>query len=605
LKRDARFLFQMRDKRIFPVRVQEGEPEKPLTNYWKYARTILSLLILLLGCTLHTAAQTTATIWPSTARPTTPDDGPDSPVELGIRFYPDTAGYITGVRFYKSVANTGTHVAHLWSNTGALLATATFTSETASGWQQVNFSKPVAITAHTAYVASYHTTIGHYSGDAGYFASSGINHSPLHTYANTASTPEGPYTYGSTSAFPTSTYNSANYWVDVVFNTGSSSLVAPTITTQPSSQTVTAGQTATFKAAASGTAPLSYQWQKNGANISGATSTSYTTPATTTGDSGSTFRARVSNAAGALTSSAATLTVNAVGAPGIQISPGSVTFGNDPVGTKLSQTLSITNTGSAPLSITQLTASGSTAFTVSGFSLPLNVSAGQKITITANFLPAAVGSASGSISIVSNASTSPTSVTLSGSGTAAIYTLNVSPTNLSFGSVTTGTSSVSQSVGVTNTGNSKVAVSQVTVNGAGYTVTGGSTPVTVSPSQTLTLTAQFSPAVAGSATGAISIVSNATGSPATVSLSGTGVTSVQHSVGLAWSASTSSVSGYNVYRGTVSGGAYTKINSSLLSGLSYTDVSVQSASAYYYVTTAVDSSGDESVYSNQVSATIP
>jgi hypothetical protein len=150
-----------------------------------------------------------------------------------------------------------------------------------------------------------------------------------------------------------------------------------------------------------------------------------------------------------------------------------------------------------------------------------------------------------------------------------------------------------------------VAVSQVEVSGSGYTVTGGSTLVTLSPSQTLTLATQFSPTAAGSATGAISIASNATGSPATVSLSGTGVTPVQHSVGLGWSASTSSVSGYNVYRGTASGGAYTKINSSLLSALSYTDENVQAGDTYYYVTTAVDSSGDESVNSNQVSATIP
>src|SRR4029077_15341328 len=71
--------------------------------------------------------------------------------------------------------------------------------------------------------------------------------------------------------------------------------VAPTITTQPGNQTVTAGQTATFTVVATGTAPLSYQWQKNGANITGATSTSYTTPVTTTADSGASFAVVVSN----------------------------------------------------------------------------------------------------------------------------------------------------------------------------------------------------------------------------------------------------------------------------------------------------------------------
>jgi fibronectin type 3 domain-containing protein len=105
--------------------------------------------------------------------------------------------------------------------------------------------------------------------------------------------------------------------------------------------------------------------------------------------------------------------------------------------------------------------------------------------------------------------------------------------------------------------------------------------------------------------GSISIVSNATGSPATVSLSGTGVTLVQHSVALTWIASTSTVAGYNVYRTTTSSTGYIKVNSSLVGVLNYTDSTVQSATTYYYVTTAVDTSGNESVYSNEVSAVIP
>src|SRR5437899_12669867 len=92
--------------------------------------------------------------------------------------------------------------------------------------------------------------------------------------------------------------------------TANAAAVGPTITTQPANQTVTAGQTATFAVVAGGTAPLSYQWQKNGASIAGATAASYTTPATTTADSGSTFAVVVNNSAGTVTSAAATLTVN-------------------------------------------------------------------------------------------------------------------------------------------------------------------------------------------------------------------------------------------------------------------------------------------------------
>ena len=386
--------------------------------------------------------------------------------------------------------------------------------------------------------------------------------------------------------------------------TATTASVAPTITTQPANQTVTAGQAASFTVAAGGTAPLSYQWQKNGANIAGATSSSYTTPATVTGDSGSTFRVVVNNSAGTVTSAAAALTVNATPTPTIQVSSNSINFGNSAVGSSLSQALIVTNTGTATLTITQVTASGA-AFSVSGFSLPLNVNAGKQTTITVVFLPTAVGAASGSISIVSNAPTSPTAVSLSGTGVAATLTLGINPTSLSFGNEITGTSSAPQSATITNTGNSNVTISGITASGAGYSVTGGSTPVTLSPSQNLALSVTFSPTTAGSASGSISIASNATGSPATITLSGTGVTSVQHTVALTWNASTSTVSGYNVYRSTVSGSSYTKINSSLVTVLNYTDLAVQNGTTYFYVTTAQDTNGTESAFSNQATAPIP
>ena len=408
--------------------------------------------------------------------------------------------------------------------------------------------------------------------------------------------------YTFTPSSQTMTVNGAN--ITGVNFADSAAAVAPTITTQPVNQTVTAGQTATFTVVAAGTAPLAYQWQKNGVNIAGATATSYTTPVTTTTDSGSTFRVVVTNTAGTVTSAAATLTVNPAPAPAIQVNSSSINFGNDVVGSKSSQLLIITNTGTATLTITQVNETGS-AFGVSGFSLPLNVNAGQQTTITVAFQPTAVGTVSGNISIVSNAPTSPTSVGLTGTGIAATLTLGISPTSLSFGNVTTNTSSAPQNVTITNTGNSSVTISQITLSGAGYSMTGGSAPVTLTPAQNLILTVQLNPTVAGSVNGSISMVSNASGSPATVSLTGTGVVPVQHSVALSWTASTSTVSGYNVYRGTVSGGPYTKINSSLITTLTYTDATVQSGTTYFYVATAVDSSGNESVNSNQVPALIP
>ena len=122
-----------------------------------------------------------------------------------------SAGAVTGIRFYKAVANTGTHVGSLWSSTGTLLAQGTFTNETASGWQTLTFTSPVAVTAGTTYVASYHTSAGHYAQTSGGLASP-VTNGPL-----TALASGGVYAYGSAETFPSSTFDAANYWVDVLY----------------------------------------------------------------------------------------------------------------------------------------------------------------------------------------------------------------------------------------------------------------------------------------------------------------------------------------------------------------------------------------------------
>jgi WD40 repeat protein len=195
-----------------------------------------------------TSCTTNCSIWPSTSVPSLVDGGPDSSVELGVKFKSDVSGNITGIRFYKASTNTGIHVGNLWSttNTTSPLATATFTGETASGWQQVNFASPVPITAGTVYIASYHSNAGHYSADLNYFASVGVDNLPLHALANSLS-PNSVFAYGATSIFPNQTWNSTNYWVDVVFSTG----VAPTlnsISVTPSSANILTGNTQQFSA---------------------------------------------------------------------------------------------------------------------------------------------------------------------------------------------------------------------------------------------------------------------------------------------------------------------------------------------------------------------
>jgi hypothetical protein len=162
------------------------------------------------------------TIWPSTAVPGLVDAGSASAgaVELGVKFRSDVSGNITGIRFYKSSANTGAHIGNLWSSSGALLASVTFTGETGSGWQQVNFGTPVPITANTDYVASYHTNDGHYSFDVNYFTSSGVDNAPLHALADGVLGSNGVYALGASSVFPTNGFSAFNAWVDVVFTPG-------------------------------------------------------------------------------------------------------------------------------------------------------------------------------------------------------------------------------------------------------------------------------------------------------------------------------------------------------------------------------------------------
>ena len=180
-----------------------------------------------------TSIPTVVTIWPDTAVPGRVDDGPDNAVELGVKFRSDIAGAITGIRFYKADANTGTHVGNLWTSNGTLLATVIFSNETVSGWQQTLFATPVTITSNTVYVASYHANNGHYSADVNYFEGKGVDNPPLHAPANSVSGGNGVYRYGANSLFPNQSWNAANYWVDVMFQPVQSAPLAITTTSLP------------------------------------------------------------------------------------------------------------------------------------------------------------------------------------------------------------------------------------------------------------------------------------------------------------------------------------------------------------------------------------
>ncbi len=175
------------------------------------------------GRTVTVTGQTFASLFSGSATPAVVNTADTSAVELGVRFQTSVAGTISGIRFYKGTQDTGTHTGSLWSSTGTRLATLTFSGETASGWQTAYFSSPVTLTPGATYTASYHTNTGGYSTTTNYFTSN-VTNGPLTALGSG----NGVYTYGSASLFPTSTFQATNYWVDVMFNPGTSTNTAPT-----------------------------------------------------------------------------------------------------------------------------------------------------------------------------------------------------------------------------------------------------------------------------------------------------------------------------------------------------------------------------------------
>jgi hypothetical protein len=297
------------------------------------------------------------------------------------------------------------------------------------------------------------------------------------------------------------------------------------------------------------------------------------------------------------------------------LSPTSLAFGNQSVGaTSTAQIATLSNTGNAALSITSLALTGSNA---SDFAQTntcgSSVAAGSNCTISVTFKPSASGSRTASVGITDNASGSPQTVSLSGTGTGTAALVSLSPTSLAFGNQPIDVSSTTQSVILSNTGNGTLSITSLVLAGTNasdfaQTNTCGSA---LAAGANCTIVVWFTPSVAGTEAASLSISNNASGSSQTVSFSGTGI----HDVILSWVASTTpGVVGYNVYRGITSGGeSTTPLNSSpVAAGCTstttciYSDATVVAGTTYYYTVAAVASNAvSQSANSNQVSATVP
>ncbi|MGH9503478.1 MAG: choice-of-anchor D domain-containing protein [Terriglobales bacterium] len=290
----------------------------------------------------------------------------------------------------------------------------------------------------------------------------------------------------------------------------------------------------------------------------------------------------------------------AIATPGVlAVNPGVLNFAGVQAGSSQSLSAALTNSGQSTVTVAQA-ATTSNSFILNGLSLPMGLAAGQSVTFSVTFAPVSAGSASGSLSISSDAATPTLTVALAGAGLAPGQ-LSVTPPSADFGNVTVGTSKT-QSGTLTASGSS-VTLSSASVSDSEFSLSGLAFPVTIPAGQSLPFTLNFTPRASGAAGAVLSFASNAAAAAAE-NLSGTGVAPPQHNVSLSWD-TVSAVTGYNVYRGSQSGGPYTKINPVLDAGTDYVDSSIQGGQNYYYVTTAVDSTGGQSPYSNEIQVAIP
>ncbi len=301
---------------------------------------------------------------------------------------------------------------------------------------------------------------------------------------------------------------------------------------------------------------------------------------------------------------AVTVSLSGTGVSGDALSgnPSSLAFGNVNVGSSNTLSETITNTGTSSISVTQV-GIGGTGLSVSGITTPLTLSSGQSATFTVSFAPTSPGTVSANLTITSTAINSTLTIPVSGTAvTTGGAQLSVSPPTLALGNVTVGSSGTATGT-LTATGAS-VTVTGASTNNSEFTIGSFSLPHTIAAGQSASFAITFSPTTSGAATATLTFTSNAQPSTTTETLTGTGVSAGTHSVSLSWTASTSqNVSGYNIYRAlyTTSCGTFRKINGALNAGTVYTDANVTNGSSYCYATTAVNTSNEESGYSNIVS----
>jgi hypothetical protein len=281
-----------------------------------------------------------------------------------------------------------------------------------------------------------------------------------------------------------------------------------------------------------------------------------------------------------------------------------VNFGSLQVGKTTTLREVLTNVGQHSIALAPASLSGS-GFTVSRPTLPLTLDPGESVTLGVTFKPTSGTKYSGTL-VVAWGKSGRVNIPVAGTGTGA-GSVSAAPASLSFGNVAVG-SSLNKTATLTANGSSSV-VKSITTTNSEFTVTGLTLPLTLNAGQSISFTVKFSPKSTGAASANLSFATNVTGSLASQTLSGAGTslspTGAQHSVSLSWNDSSANLAGFNIYRGTTSGGPYTKVNASPDPASSYTDTAVSGGKTYFYVVTSLDGTGAESQRSSEVGAVVP
>jgi hypothetical protein len=422
------------------------------------------------------------------------------------------------------------------------------------------------------------------------------------TGASTSAT-DGTYSTGNPAILVdqrrSTVYALAQFQADCFPSCGGRSFPAATPTFSPLAGTYSSPQIVTI----SSTTPSATIFYTTDGTVPTTSSAVYSSPLTVSfPETINAIGTAVGYTASALGSAAYTIVVS----PQLTVSATNLSYGRVTVNTAATQSLTLTSQGISPVTVNSVSIMGA-GFTIVAGTFPVTLTPNRSVTLQVQFKPTTTGSTTGQLTISSDSTTGGTTVvSLSGKGTTGNPRLTVSATSLQFNGVTINTSTT-LILTLTSTGTTPVTVNSAAITGAGFTIIGGSFPVTLNPTQALTLQLQFSPTTAGTTTGQITINSNsATGSTTVVVLNGTS-NAVIHEVDLSWDAPTSSpdpIAGYNIYRST-DVGVVQLINSSIETLAAYVDSAVVSGTTYSYIVKSVGKDGVESVASNQITVTIP